>query len=105
MAPRDDLGALYAKKMEHFGCGIAMFQPVAATDMRAPCVGYLDDNLRWNLIANIEWLSEDERIEPGHDFKLLKQAPRKLEQLGIEWRPRTSIGVRQLTVDANGQTP
>ena len=109
MAPRDDLGKLYAKNMEHFGCGTAMFQPVSAADMCPPCIGYLDDNLRWNLIAKIEWLVDDNIQNKNTNreqlFKLLDRAPRKLEQLGIEWRPRTSIGVSQRTVDVNGQTP
>ncbi|KAK4692624.1 hypothetical protein P7C71_g4618, partial [Lecanoromycetidae sp. Uapishka_2] len=43
----DDLGVLYAKNMDHFGCGMAMFQPVAAHDMRPPCVGYIDGNNRY----------------------------------------------------------
>ena len=107
MAPRHDFGGLYAKHMEHFGCGVAMFQPVSSADMRPPCIGYLDDNRRWNLIANIKWPSEnsteDEKCGPENDFKILERAPRKMEQLGIEWRPRTSIGVRQWTVEASGQ--
>ena len=109
MAPRNDLGLLYAKHMEHFGCGVALFQPVCAVDMCPPCVGYLDDNMRWNLIANIEWPGHSgPQVElPGSLQALgpLERPPRKLEQLNIEWRPRTSIGVRQYTVDANGQTP
>ena len=109
MAPREDLGALYAKHMEHFGCGMAMFQPVSATDMRPPCIGYLDDDRRWNLITNIEWLGEGGldfgNTVQGHHLKPLSREPRKMEQLGIEWRPRTSIGVRQMLVDASGQTP
>ena len=107
MAP--DLGIQYAKHMNHFGCGLALYQPVSAQDMRPPCVGYLDLNRRWNLIANIEWL-EESTIYHFHDtnrsiFKPLTQAPRKMEQLGIEWRPRVSSGVRQWMVDANGKTP
>ncbi|KAL6716386.1 hypothetical protein ACLMJK_005952 [Lecanora helva] len=109
MAPRDDLGKLYAKHMEHFGCGTAMFQPVAAADMKPPCIGYLDDNMRWNLIATIEWIEngipKNLNIGRSHSLKLLERSPKKLEQLGIEWRPRTSTGVRQWTVDASGQTP
>ena len=108
MTPHDNLGALYAKSMEHFGCGVAMFQPVSTADMRPPCIGYLDADRRWNLIANIEWRHEDalqhEHTEREDGLKLLKRAPRKQEDLGIEWRPRTSIGVRQLVVDASGQT-
>ncbi len=105
----NDLGALYAKNMEHFGCGVALFQPVSSADMRPPCVGYLDDNRRWNLIANIRWLGGDDPehqdTDHKHRLKLLGREPQKMEELGIEWRPRTSIGVRQWTVDASGQTP
>lgn len=109
MAPRNDLGLLYAKNMAHFGCGVALYQPVSAVDMHPPCVGYLDDNMRWNLIADIELpgqiSSQLETRGSAQGLKPLERAPRKLEQLNIGWRPRTSIGVRQLTVDASGQTP
>lgn len=111
---RHDLGFLYAKDMEHFGCGTALFQPVSARDMPPPCIGYIDDNGTWNLIARLTWL-EDDDPSPKDDaspfetansgtFKLLERKPRKLERLLIEWRVRTSIGVRQWNVDANGQT-
>ena len=116
MVRSDDLGILYAKNMEHFGCGVAMFQPVSAKDMCPPCVGYLDSNRVWNMIANITWPGADDQrqtnskdgslgVSTEDAFKPLEHAPRKMEQLGIEWRPRTSIGVRQWTVDASGQTP
>ena len=117
MASRaDNLGIKYAKKMQHFGCGIALFQPISAGDMRPPCVGYLEKDGKWNHIANITWQGSDGSIQgaetglgldvsSGHAFKPLTRAPKKMEQLGIEWRPRTSQGVRQLTVDANGSTP
>ena len=117
MAPRgDNLGVKYAKKMRHFGCGIAMFQPISAEDMRPPCVGYLEKDGTWNHIANITWQEPDGKIQgggivkgldvsSGHAFKPLDRTPKKMQQLGIEWRPRTSQGVRQLTVDASGNTP
>lgn len=113
MRPPDDLGVMYAKNMEHFGCGMAMFQPVAAHDMRPPCVGYIDGNNRWNFIANVEWMREGLQRRVTMDGKdaseagyiLLEREPMKQEQMGIEWRPRVSIGVRQYTVDVNGQTP
>ena len=106
MSLRERLGTLYAKSMVHFGCGNAMFEPVSAADMQPPCIGYLDDHGRWNLIAKLGWLGKDgphpvhnERL---HDFSSLERTPRKLEEVGIEWRPRTSIGVRQWTADAEG---
>jgi hypothetical protein len=38
-------------------------------------------------------------------FEALERAPVTMEQVNIEWRPRTSMGVRQRNVDAQGQTP
>ena len=113
MAPHEDLGVQYAKNMAHFGCGVAMFQPVSACDMRPPCVGYIDGNNRWNFVANIEWTKDDGELQGNvcrvdadeGGYQPIERKPMKMEQLGIEWRPRTSIGVRQWTVDANGQTP
>ncbi|KAL2040142.1 hypothetical protein N7G274_007045 [Stereocaulon virgatum] len=109
----EDLGVQYAKNMAHFGCGVAMFQPVSACDMQPPCVGYIDGNNRWNFVANVEWLGANGELQ-GNSNKLeadeggyqpLERKPVRMEQLGIEWRPRTSMGVRQWTVDANGQMP
>lgn len=115
MMARDDLGVLYAKGMAHFGCGTALFQPVLAGDMPPPCVGYVDGNGTWNLIASIEWPKDSElsrridmtpfEVANRSVFKPLEREPRKTEQIGIEWRVRTSIGVRQWNVDASGQTP
>lgn len=82
--------------------------------MRPPCVGYLEKDGKWNHIANIAWQSSDGTLQVngegldvnnGHGFKPLERAPKKMEQLGIEWRPRTSQGVRQWAVDASGNTP
>ena len=84
--------------------------------MRPPCVGYLEKDGRWNHIANITWQESDRSLQAsgatedldgssGPGLKSLKRAPKKMEKLGIEWRPRTSHGVRQWTVDANGNTP
>ena len=117
MAPRSDtLGIKYAKNMQHFGCGIAMFQPISAGDMRPPCVGYLERDGTWNHIANITWPESDGGMQGdnsagdldagrGNVLKPLRRAPKRMERLGIEWRPRTSQGVRQWTVDASGNTP
>ena len=82
-------------------------EPVSATDMRPPCIGYLDNNRRWNSITNIDCPSNN-GLQVRHNslqssFQPLERAPRKLEHLGIEWTPRTSIGVREWLVDANGQ--
>lgn len=84
--------------------------------MRPPCVGYLERDGKWNHNTNITWQESDETLKvngtggdldvsSGHGIKPLKRAPKKMEQLGIEWRPRTSQGVRQWTVDASGNTP
>lgn len=113
MVLREDLGVQYAKNMAHFGCGVAMFQPVSACDMQPPCVGYIDGNNRWNFVANVEWLRANGELQ-GNSSKLeadeggyqpLERKPVRMEKLGIEWRPRTSMGVRQWTVAENGQTP
>lgn len=118
MAPKD-MGALYAENMVHFGCGHAMFQPVSAADMRPPCVGYLDSNRRWNHITDVDWPRSNTRNTNGLDgdavtvgemsrnrkFETLEEKPLRMEQVNIEWRPRASIGVRQWTVDASGNTP
>ena len=93
-----------------------MFQPISAGDMRPPCVGYLEKDGTWNHIADVTWQELDGSVQAsgtgggldvssGHGFKPLKHAPKKMEQLGIEWRPRTSQGVRQWTVEASGNTP
>ena len=93
-----------------------MFQPISAGDMRPPCVGYLEKDGKWNHIANIDWQHSGGTLQvngagggldvsSGHAFIPLKRAPKKMEQLGIEWRPRTSQGVRQWTVDASANTP
>ena len=117
MAPHNNtLGVKYTKHMRHFGCGTAMFEPISANDMRPPCVGYLEKDGTWNHIANITWhgsngsvhndgTAEGLDVGSGDRLKPLKRAPKKMEQLGIEWRPRTSKGVIEWTVDANGNTP
>ena len=117
MASRGDiLGVKYAKKMQHFGCGVAMFQPISAGDMRPPCVGFLEKDGKWNHIADITWRDSNGSMQgggtgggldvsSGNRFKPLKRPPKKMEQLDIEWRPRTSRGVRQWAVDASGNTP
>ncbi len=112
---RGDLGTLYAKGMEHFGCGTALFQPVSAGDMPPPCIGYIDDNGTWNLVAVLDWPRDNQlfhkedisrnEVANRSVFKSLEREPRKMENLDIEWRVRTSIGVRQWNVDASGQTP
>ncbi|KAL9102219.1 MAG: hypothetical protein Q9163_002601 [Psora crenata] len=89
--------------MAHFGCGIAMYHPVSALDMQPPCVGYLDTHRRWNHLTNIEWAGDgmvDSRV-----YEPLEKIPQKMAQVNMEWRPRTSLGVRQYIISAQGETP
>ena len=80
-----------------------MYHPVSAADMQPPCVGYLDSNRRWNHLTNIEWAG-DGRIDT-RVYEPLEKIPQKMAQLDIEWRPRTSLGVRQYMVEGKGETP
>lgn len=111
---RDGLAGEYAKGMQHFGCGEALFQPISGYNMCPPCVGYRDVNGGWNPIAAISWKDEQGKLRNSQSgdneakadaFEPLPQPPLVMEQLGIEWRPRTSQGVRQWNVDVQGQTP
>ena len=97
------MGTLYARNMQHFGCGLAMYHPVSAADMRPPCVGYLDANRRWNHLTNIEWEGDDKM--DSKVYQPLEKTPQKLAHLDIEWRPRTSLGIRQYVINAKGETP
>jgi len=38
-------------------------------------------------------------------FEPLERAPVKMEQMNIEWKPRTSQDVRQWNFDAQAETP
>ena len=97
------MGSLYARKMQHFGCGLALYHPVAAVDMTPPCVGYLDSNRRWNHLTNLEWEGDDR--PDTRIYAPLEKVPQKMAEMNIEWRPRTSLGVRQHMLDAKGETP
>jgi hypothetical protein len=110
----DGLNGKYAKGMEHFNCGTAMFQPIAGGNITPPCVGYHDSKGDWNLIADIAWRGADGKLQSAKSgdgqtqvqndgYEPLGRAPVKTEQLNIHWRPRTSQGVRQCNLDA--QTP
>ena len=110
----DGLAGEYARSMNHFDCGTAMFQPVAGGSMTPPCVGYHDSKGDWNPVADIAWRGADLKLRNANSgdqevkndgFEPLEREPVKMEQLDIEWRPRTSQGVRQWNVDAQGQTP
>ena len=111
---RAGIGGLYAENMKQHGCGIAMFQPISGGDMCPPCAGYIDVSGNWNLVADLRWIgtdglpksSKNPATEPvGTGFEPLDYAPMRMEQLGIEWRPRTSKGVQQIDVAASGETP
>lgn len=104
MANANDMGVLYAQNMEHFACGVAMYQSVSSMDMKPPCVGYLDSRREWNFIANIEW-ADSGKANGERPYVPLPQKPVRMEQIDIGWRPRTSKGVRQYVLDASGETP
>jgi hypothetical protein len=104
----------YAKSMEHFGCGVAMFQPVSGGDMCPPCAGYFDTNGSWNPVADICWIDRHGRLRSGNSdgsqvawrkYEPLEREPLKMEALDIEWRPRASQGVRQSITNIMGETP
>jgi hypothetical protein len=112
----DGLAGEYARSMEHFDCGTAMFQPLAGGSMTPPCVGYHDSKGDWNPVADIAWRGADGRLQNAKSadgetqvlsdgYEPLEWAPVKMEHVDIEWRPRTSKGVRQWNVDAQGETP
>lgn len=71
--------------------------------MKPPCVGYLDANRRWNHLTNIEWEGDDR--PDTRIYVPLEKVPQKMAELNIEWRPRTSLGVREYKVDAKGESP
>ena len=71
--------------------------------MKPPCVGYLDANRRWNHLTNIEWEGDDR--PDTRTYVPLEKVPQKMAELNIEWRPRTSLGVREYKVDAKGESP
>lgn len=71
--------------------------------MKPPCVGYLDANRRWNHLTNIEW--EGDNLPDTRIYVPLEKVPQKMAELNIEWRPRTSLGVREYKVDAKGESP
>ena len=71
--------------------------------MKPPCVGYLDANRRWNHLTNIEWEGDD--LPDTRIYVPLEKVPQKMAEMNIEWRPRTSLGVREYKVDAKGESP
>ena len=100
MGYKKDMGTLYAEHMEFFGLGTALFHPNSAADMKPPCVGYLDSSRRWNHIANIPFPDST-----GSVYTPLEKMPKKMAELKIEWRPKTTLGVNAVTVAAQAETP
>ena len=109
----EGLAGKYAKGMDHFDCGTAMFQPIAGGNMTPPCVGYYDSKGDWNPVADVAWRGTDGKLHnaktgdqeaQSDGFEPLERLPVKMEQLHLEWRPRTSKDVRQWNVDVEGQT-
>lgn len=111
----DGLAGEYAKSMDHFDCGTAMFQPIAGGSMTPPCVGYHDSKGDWNLVADIAWRGVDGKLYNAKcgdgqtpvqtdGYEPLEMAPSKMEKIDIEWGPKTSKGVRQWNLNAQGQT-
>jgi hypothetical protein len=110
----EGLAGKYAKGMDHFDCGTAMFQPIAGGNMTPPCVGYRDSKGDWNPVADVAWRGTDGKLHnaktgdqeaQSDGFEPIERLPVKMEQLHLEWRPRTSKDVRQWNVDVEGQTP
>lgn len=98
-----DLKGVYIKHMQHHGCGVAMFQPVAFGDMKPPCCGYFDRNGKWNLIARLGIGIQEALLSQG--LKPLKREPAHMKQIGLRWQPKCSKGVRMWNVDISGKTP
>lgn len=101
MSHYKDLRATYAKRMEYHGVGIALFQPIAASDMQPPCCGYFDRNGDWNIIANLR----ANRSSSTDDYEPLEYEPTKVTDIHIEWQPKTSLGVTAIAADTFANTP
>ena len=107
----DGLAGEYAKWIQHFGCEEEPFQPIAGCNICSPCVGYRDVDGAWNPVFDVAWRdghgtlrnakSGDEEVK-SDGFVPLARAPDKMEELSVEWRPRTSNGVRHWNVDVKG---
>lgn len=82
MFGRNDMGTLYDEHLQFFGLGTALFHPNSASDMKPPCVGYLDSSRRWNHIANVPFPDDKSVYLP------LESVPQKMADLKIEWRPK-----------------
>jgi len=102
MAHYKDLRVSYAKNMEFHGIGSALFQPISAIDMTPPCCGYFDRNGDWNHITN---LTTERAIAEREGYLPLAQAPIKVTDIGIEWQPKTSLGMQAYTIDGSGNSP
>lgn len=99
MAHYKDLRELYAKSLEYHGIGYALYQPVAAADLTPPCAGYFDRNGNFNVIAQLSDRPDGTGLVP------LEYMPLQQAQIGIEWKPKTSLGVLAVAVDASGEGP
>lgn len=99
MAHYKDLRDLYAKSLEYHGIGYALFQPISANDMIPPCAGFFDRNGDFNMIARLATELQDDGLQP------LEYMPPKVSDVGITWKPKTSLGVTALSLDASGEGP
>ena len=96
-----DLREVYAKRMEYHGNGFGLLQPVSTRDLRPPCVGYIDRNGDWTLIANLA----ADRAAAHPDYTPLAYPPPRVTEIDIEWQPKTALGVTATTVDTSAATP
>ena len=101
-AHHKDLRGIYAKRMECHGVGMALMQPISGEDCQPVSCGFFDRNGDWNLITR---LTAGRREELDDYFHPLEYTPRPAAEVDIVWQPKTSLGVRALTLDASGDTP
>ncbi|KAB9006577.1 hypothetical protein FH972_026931 [Carpinus fangiana] len=99
MAHYKDLRELYARSLEYHGIGYALYQPISAADISPPCAGFFDRNGNFNRIAKLTPSQGPEGLVP------LEYTPQPQAQIGIEWKPKTSLGVQAITVDTSAEGP
>lgn len=92
MSHYKDLREVYARKMDYHGYGYGLYHPVAVQDMRPPCCGFFDRNGDWNKICDIT----TDRLPPDQDdWVPLKYEPVRTTDIGIDWQPKTSLGMQE----------
>ena len=102
MSHYKDLREVYAKEMEFHGFGYGLFQPIAGGDMTPPCFGFFDRNGDWNLLAK---LATKDSPDYAKDYTPLKWKPKRVSDIGINWQPKTSLGVQAVSTTTSLDTP